>query len=277
MPEEPENHEQHPGEPVEETPPPLPGPPGLAAETPPPGASGNFPRRSWQSIDYLLHNPSDIAAYIREDRDLWIVSASLFWYTCALASFYGGVMGAANLLQGADLPFAVKLMQIGVTSVKVPFLFLFALVVVLPPVYVSNAFVGSHNSLRQVVAMLVCAAATTVTVLASMGTVAFFFALTSISYTFIVLMHVAFFAYAGLIGIGFLQRCISMMGNDSSVLTPNRLLFLWLCLYGFVGTQLAWVLRPFVGNPKIPYTIFRPREGNFYEAVWRSLVEFTGF
>ncbi len=250
--------------------------PKPAEETPPAKASGNFPKKAWQSIDYLLHNPSDIVAYIREDRDLWLISASLIWYTWALAAFYGGIMGAANLLQGADVAIGVKLLQMAVASVKVPFLFLFALVVVLPPIYVSNAFVGSHNSLRQVVAMLVCAAATTVTVLASMGTVALFFSLTSVSYAFILLMHVAFFAYAGVVGVGFLQRCITTMSVDSTILTPNRLLVLWLGLYGFVGTQLAWVLRPFVGNPNIPYTLFRPREGNFYEAVWRLLVEFMG-
>jgi hypothetical protein len=34
---------------------------------------------------------------------------------------------------------------------------------------------------------------------------------------------------------------------------------------------MAWVLRPFVGNPNQPFTWFRPRRGNFFEAVVTAL------
>ncbi len=49
----------------------------------------------------------------------------------------------------------------------------------------------------------------------------------------------------------------------------TRLLYLWLMLYGFVGTQLAWTLRPFFGSPGEPFQLFRTLEGNFYHAVLR--------
>jgi hypothetical protein len=45
----------------------------------------------------------------------------------------------------------------------------------------------------------------------------------------------------------------------------------WLELYGFVGTQLAWILRPYIFSPGSPFELFRDRYGNFYESVWRSL------
>jgi hypothetical protein len=41
----------------------------------------------------------------------------------------------------------------------------------------------------------------------------------------------------------------------------------------FVGMQLAWNLRPFVGSRDLPFQILRQRESNFYVAVAGSLSE----
>jgi hypothetical protein len=49
----------------------------------------------------------------------------------------------------------------------------------------------------------------------------------------------------------------------------------WMIVFGLVGAQMGWVLRPFIGTPDLPFEWFRPRESNFFEAVWqtwRSLV-----
>ena len=42
------------------------------------------------------------------------------------------------------------------------------------------------------------------------------------------------------------------------------LLYIWILLFGFVGTQLAWTLRPFFGNPRAPFELFRDLDGTFY-------------
>lgn len=49
------------------------------------------------------------------------------------------------------------------------------------------------------------------------------------------------------------------------------LLYVWLGLYGFIGTQLAWTLRPFFGSPYGTFQLFRALEGNFYIAVLQML------
>lgn len=49
------------------------------------------------------------------------------------------------------------------------------------------------------------------------------------------------------------------------------LLYVWIVVFGFVGTQLAWTLRPFVGSPGEPFAIFRHIEGNFYVDIVRTL------
>jgi hypothetical protein len=39
---------------------------------------------------------------------------------------------------------------------------------------------------------------------------------------------------------------------------------------------MAWSLRPFVGSPELDFQLFRnDREGNFYKAVWTSVVNLT--
>ena len=44
----------------------------------------------------------------------------------------------------------------------------------------------------------------------------------------------------------------------------------WMVAFGLVGTQMAWVLRPFLGKPSEPFRWFCPRESNFFQAVWNA-------
>jgi hypothetical protein len=50
-------------------------------------------------------------------------------------------------------------------------------------------------------------------------------------------------------------------------------LFGWLAGNLFLGAQIAWNLRPFIGSPRLAIEFLRsdPLRGNFYEAVWRAL------
>jgi hypothetical protein len=45
----------------------------------------------------------------------------------------------------------------------------------------------------------------------------------------------------------------------------------WVLIFGLVGAQMGWVLRPFVGAPNQPFQWFRVRESSFFEAVWQTL------
>jgi hypothetical protein len=47
---------------------------------------------------------------------------------------------------------------------------------------------------------------------------------------------------------------------------------LWVIVFALVGAQMAWVLRPFVGNPAVPFTWFRVRESNFFQAVFQTFL-----
>jgi hypothetical protein len=49
------------------------------------------------------------------------------------------------------------------------------------------------------------------------------------------------------------------------------LLYIWILLFGFVGTQLAWTLRPFFGSPDMKFGLYREIDGNFYAEIFRTL------
>lgn len=49
------------------------------------------------------------------------------------------------------------------------------------------------------------------------------------------------------------------------------LLYIWILLFGFVGTQLGWTLRPFFGSPGEKFALFRSIDGNFYAEIIRTI------
>lgn len=89
-----------------------------------------------------------------------------------------------------------------------------------------------------------------------------------IGHSIMLLTHVFAIAFAGVIAnqrlLGLLRK---MTGQDA---TASRVLFSWLAGNLFLGAQLAWDLRPFIGTPGLPVQFLRddPLRGNFYEAVW---------
>lgn len=42
---------------------------------------------------------------------------------------------------------------------------------------------------------------------------------------------------------------------------------IWVIVFGLVGAQMGWVLRPFIGSPTAEFEWVREREGNFFESV----------
>lgn len=91
------------------------------------------------------------------------------------------------------------------------------------------------------------------------------------AYSFIMLAHVAVIALAGATGnIRLFQLLVQLGGNRAVAL---RVLAVWLAGNLFLGSQLSWILRPFIGSPGLPVEFLRTTafQGNFYEAVFHSL------
>lgn len=46
---------------------------------------------------------------------------------------------------------------------------------------------------------------------------------------------------------------------------------IWMVVFGLVGGQMAWVLRPFLGRPHAPFALLRGREASFFEGILHAI------
>lgn len=96
------------------------------------------------------------------------------------------------------------------------------------------------------------------------------------AYSFIMLTHVAVIALAGVSGNLRLSQLLGQLSENQAA--ARRVLVAWLAGNLFLGSQLSWILRPFIGSPGLPVEFFRATafHGNFYEAVFHSLTNIFG-
>lgn len=97
------------------------------------------------------------------------------------------------------------------------------------------------------------------------------------AYNLIKLTHVAVITFAGATGNARLFQLLVRLGGSRAV--GFRVLFAWLAGNLFLGSQLSWILRPFIGVPSLPVEFIRTGalHGNFYENVFRSLQQIFQF
>jgi hypothetical protein len=72
------------------------------------------------------------------------------------------------------------------------------------------------------------------------------------------------------------MRIVSSGGKEGAGARRN-VVRLWVLVYAFVGSQMAWTLRPFIGAPSMKFELFRQLGGNFYANVFASIGEILGF
>lgn len=93
----------------------------------------------------------------------------------------------------------------------------------------------------------------------------------TLTYGFIKLLHVAVIAFAGIAGTVRLFQLLTELGGSKAV--ARRVLFAWLAGNLFLGSQLTWIARPFIGAPHLPVVLLRDTafQGNFYENIFATL------
>jgi hypothetical protein len=227
--------------------------------------------------------------------------------TTSLAAIYGATMGL--FARSSAQPDAG--LQILASAVKMPALFLLTLVVTFPALYVFAALSRSRLRFLALLRLLLASIVVMVAVSASFAPILAFFTLSTTSYSFMVLLNVVLLGTAGLIGLGFLRRALNVLMDaadkeltfapppqpapsapaalaevlgpgapPTAIVRPRRaalqVVRVWLMIYGLVGVQMSWLLRPFIGRPDLPFTWFRPRQASFFQSVFEHLVKFFG-
>jgi hypothetical protein len=261
----------------------------------------------WSDLDRILRGEATRPSALRT-RAVDVNAGGLSMVLIVLAMLYGACMGCFALLR----PGGPSYWQIVAAIVKVPALFFLTLLVTFPSLYVFNALVGSRLTIGSVLRLLLAAMGVMVAVLSSLGPIIAFFSVSTTTYEFMLLINVLAFAVSGVLGLTFLFRTLQRLSAltvepepqpepgpeavpgtepmpapaleqsapspldrlEDRVLGPSvKTVFrCWVVLFGLVGAQMGWVLRPFIGRPGLPFQWFRVRESNFFEAVWQALV-----
>ena len=163
--------------------------------------------------------------------------------------FYGAVMGAFT---GFD---ASHRLQVLYSALKVPLLLQAAFLLALPSFFVLNTLAGLRDDFGEAMRALVATQAGLTIILASLSPLTALWYVSSTDYESAILFNAFMFAVASFAAQLLLRRFYAPLIARSE--KHRWLLRAWLIVYAFVGIQLGWLLRPFIGNPHVPTQFFR--------------------
>jgi len=216
-------------------------------------------------VEEFIKRSDEFLRNLTEEKNLktYFVNSNLAIFI--LSAIYGATMG---IYAGG--------LQILYSAIKVPMLLLVSLYLTIPSYYVLYSLLGGKRTLGQTVMLLLFGFTSMSTVLIALVPVNLFFIITttksSATYAFTVLLNIATFALAGFFAFTYFIKGAKVLYPESSEDWKPAFLLGSIILM-FVGTQLAWVLRPYFNY--YPWFI-RPLESNFYTAVTGLIARFMG-
>ena len=187
---------------------------------------------------------------------------------CFFSFFYGLIMGSYN-----SLP------QAFITGVKLWILIFLTLIICFPSFYIVQLILGSKVGVKQLAVLLLGGFVMTTTVLVAFAPIILFFQMSGGNYHFLQLLHVFIFVFAGFFGMRLVLESLKGAFEKTGVypkigLTAFRI---WVVIFAFVGIQLSWNLRPFLGSKDMPFELFRKEtQGNFYSTIFHAFGQMLG-
>ncbi len=177
---------------------------------------------------------------------------------------YGCVMGY----------FAGRPRQAFYSGLKVPLLLVVSTLICLPNYFMVNTVLGLRDDFAAAFRGVLSSQGTVAVVLAALAPLTALGYVSSSFYPFATVTNGVMFALASIAG----QVTLARHYRPLIAKNPKHRVCLrgWLVLYVFVAIQLAWVLRPFIGAPRMRVRFLRHDAwGNAYvhvtDAVWQVL------
>lgn len=196
-----------------------------------------------RGIDELLHAAATGRTPPSHTRvRMWIVVIC-----CAFS--YGAAMGSFGFA------FPTCGWQMLYSGIKVPLLLLCSTLLCLPAFFVLNTLLGLRDDLPAALDALRRAQGVLAVALGSLAPLTIVWYASTMDYRSALLFNAALFFCATIAGQAVLRRAYGAL----IARRPRHgiALWCWLVLYAFVGIQMGWTLRPFVGAPGVPTTFFR--------------------
>ena len=162
---------------------------------------------------------------------------------------YGAIMG---MYGGLGIS---RWEQILYSAVKVPLLLMVTFTLCLPSFFVLNTLLGLRDDFTVVLRALVLTQAGLTVILLSLAPYTAFWYINFEPYRIAILFNGLMFAIASLAAQLILIRLYRPLIVRN--VRHRFMLVVWLVQYTFVGIQMGWVLRPFIGHPTMPTEFFR--------------------
>jgi hypothetical protein len=192
------------------------------------------------------------------------------WALALIVAFgllYGALMG--TFYGEGQWPRALQALY---SATKVPLLLIMTFLLALPSFYVINMLFGLGADFARAVRALLATQAGLTVILASFGPFTVLFYASTTNYDAAILFNGVMFAAASFAAQRLLRRFYAPLIARNP--RHRQMARLWLILYAFVGIQMGWVLRPFIGRPDSPTQFFREGAwGNAYVEVWGKAVQ----
>jgi hypothetical protein len=222
----------------------------------------------------VLRRPMTFWEEVRAQRVGWpeLLRLALFiMFACAV---YGAVLAGWRSVRLAAY-----------VAIKLPVLFLATTALVSLFNWMLALLLGAALRFRQTLAGVLGAMTVAAWILLSLTPVSLLFVLSGVPYSgnhdevryahnSILVTHILAIACAGVAGN------VALFKGLRQVVPPRcpgfALFAAWVGMYAFVGCQMSWILRPFVGSPFYPVVFMRPDclQRNFYEFVFTEILPY---
>jgi hypothetical protein len=218
---------------------------------------GSLPRQTLWLMDQVLYGGIESLAAKRPKK----LIAGIVCLMLIGGFVYGAIMGSYS-----ESMAGIRLRQMFYSGAKVPLLLFATFLLSLPSFYVANSMLGLRSDFGQAIrAILTCQAALTI-VLAGLGPITCFLYFCGVTYYQALGINALMFGLASVSVQVLLRRLYQpLIARDKRHAWMVRA---WLVIYTFVGIQMGWILRPFIGAPELATSFFREEAwGNAYLEV----------
>lgn len=193
--------------------------------------------------------PSLLRSGLAGERSSGPALGQLLAIIVACGMFYGAVMGSYPSEWG------IRPLQMLYSASKVPFLLLATFTLSLPSFFVLNTLFGLREDFGEAMRALLSTQAALTVILASFAPFTALWYCSFADYPSAILYNALMFGSASVCAQTLLRRLYRPLIRKSS--RHRYMLVLWLLIYAFVGIQMGWVLRPFIGDPTGPTRLLR--------------------
>ncbi|HEV8266907.1 MAG TPA: hypothetical protein VGR00_01690 [Thermoanaerobaculia bacterium] len=197
---------------------------------------------------------------IRRTDDLPGLSRRSLLFILAGSAAFGLALGS----------YAGGFWQVVASAVKVPLLLLGTAFLSFPTYFVLQMLRGSRPlTLDAAVALQLSSLSATAVLWGSFAPPLLFLVGSTHHYRLAQFFSLAIGAIGGMVGLARFLKLHRELVEPDRILRGHLLLYF--VLFSAVGGQLAWVLRPFIGDPGLPFQLFRTLGGDMFTHVLRLL------